>query len=176
MVYRFEVCDDGKAHGYTAGTENGCEYGEMECVILRLTHSLEPGKHYVFFDNLFASSDVMIYLKARGIFAIATLRADCARGCDLTSEREMKKEGRSTFEEFVDKKNGVVISSWFDNRRVLMVSNHLGIEPMDEAKRYDKKLNEIITIPRPASVAEYNKCMGVCGQGRYVPFIVPVKI
>ena len=94
-VYRFEVCGDGKAHGPPAGTENGCEYGKMECVVLRLMHSLEPGKHYAFFDNLFASPDVMIYLKARGIFAIATLRADRARGCDLTSELEMKKEGRA---------------------------------------------------------------------------------
>ena len=54
--------------------------------------------------------------------------------------------------QFVDKTHGVVICSWYDNRR--------GKEPIDEAIRYDKGQKVMINVDRPASVEIYNKFMG----------------
>ena len=125
-VYEFQVSGDQKARGPPEGIKNGEEFGEMENVVLRLTRDLQPGKHYAFFDNLFASPDLMMELKTQGIFAIGTLRANRTRGCDFPKENEMKKLGRGSSEEYTDEKNGVVISSWYDNRLVLMVSNFMG--------------------------------------------------
>ena len=159
-VYEFQVSGDQKAHGPPEGVKNGEEFGKVENVVLRLTRDFQPGKHYAFFDNLFASPDLMMELKTQGIFAIGTLRANRTRGRDFSKENEMKKLGRGSSEEYTDEKNGVVISLWYDNRLVLMVSNFLGVEPQDEANRFSKKENEMIKLPRPASVAMYNKFMG----------------
>ena len=135
----FEVCGGQSSKGPPENMKNGQEYGEMECVILRLTQVLEPGKHYAFFDNLFASPEVMMHLKDRDIFPVATLRADRIRECQVTSESALKRKGKGTMEQFADKQNGVVITAWYDNIRVIMVSNFLGKDPEEEAKSYDKK-------------------------------------
>ena len=43
---------------------------------------------------------------------------------------------------------------------VLTISNFIGKEPQGEAKRWDKKKKEMISIARPASVEIYNRFMG----------------
>ena len=97
---------------------------------------------------------------SREIFSISTLRADRSRGCQLPTESTLKKQGRGHISEFVDTKNNLVICTWYDNRRLLTLSNYLGKDPVDVAKRYDKKQKEIIQIPRPANVQVYNSFMG----------------
>ena len=70
--------------------------------VMRLTHNLEAGKHHVFFDNLFPSPDLMVYLKSRGIYSVGTSRADRSRGCLMPSEKDLKKKGRGNTVAFVD--------------------------------------------------------------------------
>ena len=48
--------------------------GESGYVVAKLTQSLDLGKHRVYFDNYFASPDLLVYLKGKGIFALSTLR------------------------------------------------------------------------------------------------------
>ena len=79
-----------------------------ECVILRLTKNVEPSKHKVFFDNLFSTPELMEYLKKRGVYAVATLRADRSRGCPIPTEPELKKQGRGHIEQFGDTRSGLV--------------------------------------------------------------------
>jgi hypothetical protein len=52
-----------------------------------------------------------------------------------------------------------VICAWYDNRRVLTISNFLGKDPVSNCKRYDRK-KETVSVPCPASVELYNKFMG----------------
>ena len=94
------------------------------------------------------------------MYAVATLRLDRYRKCPLSSERDLKKKGRRTMEEFVDSSKNLVVVCWYDNRRVLTISNIMGKEPVEECKRYDKKQKEIVHLPCPASVGLYNKFMG----------------
>lgn len=159
-VYNFEVCGEPKAKGPPPNFDDANQYGESEFVVLRMLNDLEPNKHLVFFDNLFSSPELLTYLKTKQIYSVCHIASSRSRGCKLPSEKEMEKNGRGTINEFVDDKNGLVICAWFDNRRVLTISNFLGKDPVDEAKRYDKAKQESITISRPASVSLYNTFMG----------------
>ena len=78
----------------------------------------------------------------------------------MSSERDLKKKGRGTIEESVDSSKNLVVVSWYDNRRVLAISNFVGKEPVEECKRYDKNQKETVHLPRPACVGIYNKFMG----------------
>ena len=72
----------------------------------------------------------------------------------------MKKTGRGTLKEFTDLKAGLALIAWYDNRRVLMISNFLGKDPVGNCKRYDAKKKAVISVARPACVELYNKFMG----------------
>lgn len=72
----------------------------------------------------------------------------------------MKKQGRGHIDQFVDTQSGLVVCAWYDNRRVLTLSNYVGKDPVDQATRWDRKKKEEVKIARPASVATYNKFMG----------------
>ena len=158
--YIYDFTQGKKAKGAPDDVPDGDSYGETECVILRLTKNLEPSKHKVFFDNLFSTPVLMEYLKIRGVYAVATLRADRSRGCPIPTESELKKQGRGHIEQFVDTRSGLVVCAWYDNRRILTLSNYVGKVPVDQAKRWDRKGKQEVKIARPASVATYNKFIG----------------
>ena len=97
--------------------------------MLRLCEDRVEGKHKVFFDNLFASPELMKYLLSQGIYAVATLRANRSRNCPVSSEKDLKKNGRGAMEEVVETEKEIVTCAWFDNRRVMTVSNFAGVDP-----------------------------------------------
>ena len=134
--------------------------GESGNVVLRLVEHLPPDKHKVFFDNYFNSPELLKYLESKGIWALGTLRSDRSRGCPLMRDKEMKKEGRGFCEEHVSNDKSVVITSWYDNKRVLVMSNFLGKAPITQCRRFDKKNKEYMLIDRPAAITVYNKFMG----------------
>ena len=53
-----------------------------------------------------------------GFWAVGTMRQDRIRGCKLKSEKELKKEGRGSYDVSVDLNSGIVIMRWFDNKTV----------------------------------------------------------
>ena len=99
--------------------------GESEYVVLCLCETLEPAKHKIFFDK---------YMMKKRMHAVATLQFDRSRKCPVSSERDLKKKGRRTMEEFVDSSKNLVVVSWYDNRCVLTISNFIGKEPVEECK------------------------------------------
>ena len=158
-IYDFEVRGGLGVKGPPTNLPKPEEYGESEFLVMRLTKDLDPGKHQVFFDNLFSSPDLLVYLSSQQVYSIATLRSDRSRGCKLPSDKDLRKGGRGNMAQFVDSGNGLVICAWYDNRRVLTISN-LGKYPIGEGKRCDKVGKETINISHPASVELYNKFMG----------------
>ena len=54
----------------------------------------------------------------------------------------------------------VVVCAWCNNRRLLTISNFVGITPIDEYNRYDRAQKKMLKVVRPASVALYNRFMG----------------
>ena len=101
----------------------------------------------------------MLQLKDQGIFAVGTLRQDRSRGCKLPTEKEIKNSGRGTIPQFTEK-NGLVLCVWFDNHRIITISNFIGKDTISSAKRYDGKEKKMVQIQRPSSVEIYNRFIG----------------
>ena len=134
-VYDFEV-EGGPG---TKGPPNGCDppnsCGESGFVVLRLEKDLEPGKHQLFFDNYFASPELVDYLGLkRKIWALSTLNTNRSRGCPIPTEKQMEISGCGHIKEIVDSEKKVVVTAWHDNKRVLMLSNYIGKDPLIHVK------------------------------------------
>ena len=77
--------------------------GESGFVVLGLSKDLRPGKHQLFFDNYFASSELVDYLEGKKkIWALSTLNPNRSRSCPIPIEKQMSKSGRGHIEEIVD--------------------------------------------------------------------------
>ena len=72
----------------------------------------------------------------------------------------MKKKPRGYYDYLVstDKKN--IIVAWQDNRRVLIASNSVGVEPIIQLSRWSKKENKKIQVDTPHIIHMYNKNRG----------------
>ena len=160
-VYDFEVVVGMVTAGGTlVNIQSTHTFGKSENVVLRLTSELGPKKHKILFDNLFTGPELLIQLKSMDIHATGTLLQDRIRGCPLPTESAMRKEGRNTVCEFVEKKAGLVICTWYNNWRVVTISNSLGKYPIFQANRLDCRNRKMIQVPRSASVDVYKRFMG----------------
>ena len=77
------------------------------------------------------------FLKTKKQQSVATLRANRSRGCPIPTEKDLKKEGRGAMSQFFDERSGLIICAWYDNRRVLTISNCLRKDPISDANCYD---------------------------------------
>lgn len=73
---------------------------------------------------------------------------------------EIKKEGRGAIAEILDKNKSQFVTAWFDNKRVSVISNFDGRNPIGECVRYDRKNLQKVAVARPATVQIYNSSMG----------------
>lgn len=87
-----------------------------------------------------------IYLKRRGIWAVSTLNQKRSRNCPIPSKKECNKLDRGTIIEMVDQKEQIVITTWIDNKPVLMLSNYIGKEPTNKCTRFDRKQRKHVEI------------------------------
>ena len=153
MMYDFEIYNEKqmKLEG---------DLGISGNIVLRLTKNLADHKDYkMYFDNWFASVQLVEMLKERGIWAVGTIRKDRMAGCQLKSDKEMKKDGRGSYDNKSNDK-GVTIVKWYDSKQIHIVSSHYGPEPLGICKRYCGKAKKKIDVVRPYVVQEYNAHMG----------------
>jgi hypothetical protein len=139
-------------------TEGELGIGASGQTVLNLVASLEPGTE-VFFDNYFASPGLLLELKKLGLPAACTLRANRVEKCPLKSEKELRKEGRGAMDHKVSEE-GIVVAKWFDNREVMVGSNHYSVKPTSQVKRWDKAKKVYVWLPIPAIIKAYNRGMG----------------
>lgn len=111
-------------------------------------------------DNWINSHSLQCKLKFAGILGIGTVRSNRIAGCVLENDKDMKLKGKGTFDCKVDTANSVVVTKWFDNKFVHIISNYQGPFPVNKVKRWSVAEKKKIDIPRPASIAEYNSFMG----------------
>ena len=128
-------------------------------VVLMLVQD-QPRNSYVYFDNFFASPDLLAVLKERGLHATCTLRSDRRRNCPLSMEKDLKIKGRGAYEYRMDEETGVLVCQWYDNKVVSVGSNTHGVEPTHEVRRYDGQAKKHINVSCPSLINAYNKNMG----------------
>lgn len=72
----------------------------------------------------------------------------------------MKIKGRDTFDSKVDVVNNIVVTKWYGNKFVHIVSNYKGPLPTENVKRWSVVEKNKVDVVRPAAIGEYNSFMG----------------
>ena len=128
---------------------------------MRLAENIPRHRNYkLYYDNWFSSVNLAKRLKDEGILSVATVRPNRLKGCTMKEEKQLKKEGRGSFDFRVETTENILALKWFDNKSVHLLTTYAGVYPISEAKRWDSKQKDYIKIPMPHSIAEYNKFMG----------------
>lgn len=126
-----------------------------------MSSDLDKKKNYkIFADNFFTSLPLLKHLQERGIHFVGTVRANRLKGCDLKTEKELRKEGRGSCDSKVEANSNALVVRWYDNKTVDTLSSCVGIHPMVEVDRWDKKQGQRIKVKCPQVIATYNKYMG----------------
>lgn len=115
----------------------------------------------------------MVYLRARGIFSLGTVRANRVPNCKLPTDKseELKKAPRGYSTEFVGSAYGVDITTvlWKDTKNVRLCSTYVGTRPFlrtnseiqpSKIARYNRKEKSYVEIDCPQIIREYNAHMG----------------
>ena len=76
------------------------------------------------------------------------------------AEKDLKKEGRGSYDYRTDMGSGLVITKWFDSKCVYMCSTYVSPTETTEVKRWDRSASKYINVQCPEVVREYNKSMG----------------
>ena len=146
---------------YQGGDGNRSELEQGADVVLHLAASLPSHQNFkIYADNFFTSVPLVEKLMERGMHYVGTVRPNRLPGCLLKTEKELKGNGRGSFDFRVETSTNIVAVRWFDNKAVTLLSSYIGPEPVEMARRWDKKAKEYINIERPAVVQEYNRFMG----------------
>lgn len=155
-VHKFFFAGDTTVTACSGITENVGKAGE---VVVKLTEE-QPRESYVFFDNYFASPDLLVELKKRQLHATCTMRANRSRKCPLLCLKDLKKKGRGAYDFRSVPGESILLCEWFDNKIVLVASNIHGVEPHHQVRRYDRKNRQYINVMCPGLIKHYNANMG----------------
>ena len=143
------------------GNEKFIHLQKSAQVVAKLCVDLPGHENFkLFFDNWFATLDLLHYLKTEGILAVGTIRVNRLQGCPVSANKDLQKLGRGSMDHRCDANSGIVIVKLVDNSVVQLASNFIGIEPMSEIQRWCKKEKVRKQIPCPQIVKQYNKSMG----------------
>ena len=114
--------------------------GASGAVVLRMSMNLQRMMHKLFFDNLFCSPELVIYLHSKGIWAIGTLNIQRSRKCLIPSEKDLKKKGGcGAIAEIKSSYKPLVVTSWYNKKRVTLISNFVGKNNVEHCTRFDRK-------------------------------------
>ena len=137
------------------------EMGLGEAVVLRLSQTL-PEECKVYFDRFFTSLPLLDALSDKSIKATGTIMKNrIPKAVKIPTQKDLKNRGASQCSVRQDPAKGPLgITTWLDNKPVVLASNHEGIRPEDECRRWSKRDRKFIYVRRPAVVRFYNKSMG----------------
>ena len=117
-------------------------------------------------DNVFSSFQLIDQWFLRNIPTIGTFRADRLKQVPISRKKEVLKKNRGYFQVVLMSNQGKekAILAWKDNGAVILASNCFGSEPIQKAKRWDRKEKTEVFLDMPYVVHKYNTSMG--GTGR----------
>ncbi|KAF2904348.1 hypothetical protein ILUMI_01806 [Ignelater luminosus] len=158
------------------------DIGASGNIVLQLSNIISSDQTYLlYFDHWFSLPLLFVELYKRGIGAIGTIRLPRFPGCAFTSNANLKKKGRGTYEEKESAIENVNIRTikWFDNRGVILATTFSSAEPLRKTERWDKNEKKKVAIQKPYAVDIYNKFMGgvdlLDGQLAYYRIYVRLK-
>lgn len=78
----------------------------------------------------------------------------------MKDDKELKKEGRGSYDFKSDSESGITVVKWFDKKAVHIASTSASVEPLGNVKRYVKEEKKEMAVPAPRVIFEYNSHMG----------------
>ncbi|KAJ8382139.1 hypothetical protein SKAU_G00029170 [Synaphobranchus kaupii] len=155
------LCDFDVYQGSVQGKHVKSELGLSADVVIKLASTLPAGQNYkIFADNYFTSVPLIIKLLERGIHFVGTVRPVRVPNLKLAEEKELKKQGRGSFDFRVEQTHNICAVRWYDNRAVTLLSTFDGPQPVDKITRWDKSAKHYVEVSRPSIVKTYNRFMG----------------
>jgi hypothetical protein len=117
-----------------------------------------PGAgHRLVLRQLFCCSLSPARAKKNGMSAACTLHANRVEKCPF--KKELRKEGRWAMDYMVSEE-GIMVAKWFDNKEVMVGSNHCSMKLTSQVKRWDKTKEVYVWLPIPTFIKAYNRGMG----------------
>ena len=135
------------------------QFGSSGLVVLDLVKDVPVGSA-IFIDNYFASIKLIKKLTELGYRITCTLRSNRIQKCPISTENEFAQKKRGYCESFISDNKTCIVVAWKDSKRVLVGSNHIGVEPKLTLKRWDKVKQCRVDVTAPQIINHYNKFMG----------------
>ena len=146
---------------YAGSKSAGTEKCGVEDVVMRLLEEVPRHKGYrILFDNWFSTLRLMTRLKSEGILATATFRTNRIGNCPLSSDKELRSQGRGSYDYKTDQNTGIHLIKWYDNKSVLIGSTFSGVESRQVVRRWDSKTKAHVHVSCPDMIIDYNSAMG----------------
>ncbi|GFR74369.1 PiggyBac transposable element-derived protein 4, partial [Elysia marginata] len=105
---------------------------------------------------------------------IRAVRKNRLPGCDLKTDKALKKEGRGALDFRVKVERKIVAVRCMDTKCVTLLSSHIGVQPVEDVSRWDKTKKCFGSVPRPNVVKVYNEFIGgvdyldrMCAKSRF---------
>lgn len=115
----------------------------------------------VFFDNYYTTLELVIYLRDKmKLHSCGTIRANRLKQCPLRTTKELQKIGRGATDWYVDANSNIIVVRWLDNGPVTLVSTYAYHHQVGTVKRFSAREKQVVDIPIPKIVREYNTFMG----------------
>ena len=158
IVYNFEIYS-GRINP-VAGYE---DLGASSNIVIQLAQVIQKQQNFLlYFDNWFSSLKLLIQLAKDGIFVLGTVRQNRLPSCQFSSDIELKKKGRGTFEEKETTIDGTTVRAvkWYDNRGVILASTFAKSHPVGTVQSWDRTKTQKVEIDYPFILQKYNTFMG----------------
>ena len=151
-IYDFKVYT-----GKTGAETDNFGLGVSSGFVMRLPEDIPIFRNYkLFYDNWFSSIGLAKKLKDEKIHSLSTVRSNRLKICKL-KENQLKNEGKGSYDYRAETKENIMVLKWFDNKSDHILLTYIGLFPLEEAKRWDRKKKDYIKVQMPHAIAEYNK-------------------
>lgn len=140
-------------------------FGKAAAPLVQMLEDLPKEKqnlpYKLYFDNLFTGLNLLAYFKDRGYNSTGTIRANrIPKNCPLSEKKVMQKNLRGYYESAIERTSGIIIVSWMDNNIVTVASTCHGVFPTSTVKRFSQAQKQMVNVPRPNLIGQYNSAMG----------------
>ncbi|KAL3197789.1 hypothetical protein MRX96_044719 [Rhipicephalus microplus] len=172
MAHDFELYQ-GKGTGVS---EEHKSLGLGGSIVMRLAKDLPLYQNFKrYFDNYFTSVGLLQELKSIGIWAVGTIRANRLQDCVLKTDKELRREGRGSYDQKLTKDGDVILVRWQDNGVVNVASSYVGVDDLSTARRWSEATKQHVDIPCPALIKDYNIFMGGVDKMDFLLSLYPLR-
>ncbi|KAH8022498.1 hypothetical protein MRX96_054168 [Rhipicephalus microplus] len=145
-------------------------------IVMRLVKDLPLCRNFkCYFDNYFTSVGLLQELKCIGIWAVGTIRANRLQGCVLKTDKELRREGRGSYDQKVTKDGDVILVRCEDNGVVNVASSYVDVDDLSTARRWSEATKQHVDIPCPALIKDYNTFMGAVDKMDFFLSLYPLR-